>query len=115
MSGIYIPGMEMPKNCHLCPYSYLGRDYSRVFCGIDDHYIADLQQWDKPYFWGHKEDSCPIIPVPDHHDLIDKNDLKLALVNIKYEDNASKDLAAVFREVNLAKTIIPAEEVASDD
>ena len=75
MSGIYIPGMEMPKNCHLCLYSYLGRDYSRMFCGIDDHYIADLQQWDKHYFWGHKDDSCPIIPVPDHGRLIDADKL----------------------------------------
>ena len=98
MSGIYIRGMEMPKNCFLCKLSYLAGE--RLYCNVTYEEVlrAKIAQ------------ECPLISVPDHHDLIDKNDLKLALMNIKYEDNARKDLAAVFREVNLAKTIIPAEE-----
>ena len=98
--AILIKGMEMPKNCHLCLYSYLGRDYIRVFCGIDDHYIADLQQWDKPYFLGHKDDSCPIIPVPDHGDLIDR-DMVL---------KKAWDVETFVDAVKYAPTIIPADK-----
>lgn len=104
MSGIYIPGMEMPKGCHSCLYSYLGRDYSRMFCGIDDHYIADLQQWDKPYFWGHKDDSCPIIPVPDHGRLIDANAVKGVFLDryVIYDDT--------LKIIDNVPTIIPADK-----
>ena len=86
MSGVYIPNWKKPESCDVC-----WAEYAYDICNSHS-------------------DSCPLIAVPDHHDLIDKNDLKLALMDIKYEDNVSKDLVAVFREVNLAKIIIPADK-----
>lgn len=56
MSGIYIPGMEMPKTCGDC----LRVGWNYVFeCRIDD--VEEDERLS----------SCPLIPVPDHGRLVD--------------------------------------------
>ena len=47
MMGVYIKGMEKPENCEICPYA---------FCHLDTR-------------------NCPIIELPDHGDLIDRDAL----------------------------------------
>lgn len=54
MSGVYIKGMEMPKNCASC---VLDR-----FC----------KHWD---IRSDRDEDCPLIPVPDHGRLIDADAL----------------------------------------
>lgn len=60
MSGIYIPGMKIPESCSEC----LDIGWNYVFeCHLDD---AEE---------GKRLTSCPLIPVPDHGDLIDREKL----------------------------------------
>ena len=47
MMGVYIKGMKKPENCEICPYA---------FCHLDTR-------------------NCPIIELPDHGDLIDRDAL----------------------------------------
>ena len=56
MSGVYIKGIEMPKSCDVCPFNVF------KICLINT-----LQEG--KYTVTH---SCPIVPVPDHGDLIDR-------------------------------------------
>ena len=57
MSGVYIKGMEMPKNCWSCPF--MNGDYG--FCLADGLTHGDADE----------KNNCPLIPVPDHGRLID--------------------------------------------
>ena len=59
MSGIYLPGMEIPKGCAFCPFIWK--------CEWDIH---------DPMSADHRLDGCPLIPVPDHGDLIDRDKLE---------------------------------------
>lgn len=57
MSGIYIKGMEMPKNCVDC------RFHKSIYCTLTDICTNTAQ-------------GCPLISVPDHGRLIDADALK---------------------------------------
>lgn len=64
MSGIYIPGMEMPKSCFECRFSIDG------FCYASGH--VNIRANDERQITSY----CPLIPVPDHGDLIDRDKLE---------------------------------------
>ena len=58
MSGIYIPGMEMPKSCNEC------RFFVDAWC-----YALEVDDWRNAYNKpqeGKRLDGCPLIHVPDH-------------------------------------------------
>ena len=59
MSGIYIHGMEMPKNCFLCKLSYLAGE--RLYCNVTHEEV--LRAKIAP--------ECPLVAVPDHGRLVD--------------------------------------------
>lgn len=59
MSGIYIPGMEMPKDCNHCRFAVDGWCYAYGKPNIDA-----LENDGRTNF-------CPLFPVPDHGRLID--------------------------------------------
>ena len=90
MSGIYIKGMEMPKNCAVCPCA---NDGIR-FCKAANEYIPMI---------GHPK-FCPLIAVPDHGRLIDADAL---LVELRKSNDVWAD---DFNDVWLGEmpTIIPA-------
>lgn len=60
MSGIYIPGMEMPKSCGQCPlHKPL---YHTQYCAVMNKNCAPhetIKEW------------CPLVSVPPHGRLID--------------------------------------------
>lgn len=60
MSGVYIKGMEMPTSCYDCPVECEGD-----ICGIDKGGCT----------WNERPPHCPLIPVPEHGDLIDRDAL----------------------------------------
>lgn len=64
MSGIYIPGMEMPESCFECPFMF-----ARRYCCAN--LTLDLFQGDYDELKG-RVDGCPLVPAPEHGDLIDK-------------------------------------------
>lgn len=83
MSGIYIKGMEMPTSCHECVAGYGGCCY--VAPAEADGICPDQG---RAYF-------CPLVPVPEHGDLIDRDALPTS--RVEWEDIVN------------APTIIPAE------
>lgn len=60
MSGIYIPGMEMPKSCYDCPLQ-------------DDECFGSIKCcYTKTWGSANKRAvDCPLIPVPDYGPMID--------------------------------------------
>ena len=88
MSGIYIEGMEMPTNCEECAIkAWDTEDYVCPFSGISTLCIS-------------RQDSCPLIPVPDHGRLIDADAMCDGLVSNH----------PVVIHANAAPTIIPADK-----
>ena len=76
---ILIKYMEMPKSCEECPlfFEYYNPiEKKNIFhCrarGEGESRFADDFDWHtKPT----EEEGCPLIPVPEHGDLIDRDDL----------------------------------------
>lgn len=88
--SVYINGMEMPKNCGHCPLNKLNTEYGGLVyeCIITGHYLDDGYE-------GTIMSNCPIVPVPDHSDLIERDTLPWYL----------KDVTEILE----APTIIPAD------
>ena len=82
--GVYVKGKEMPKTCCAC---FCARDNK---CGIT-RYEPTFAEW---YEDGVKD--CPLVPVPPHGDLIDRDALPTG--RVEWED------------IVYAPTIIEAEE-----
>ena len=125
--SILIKGMEMPKNCNECPmhfYEGQGICSCRVLSAIEDDEV--LKPWKK------KRKDCPLIEIPPHGDLIDR-DAFLAERRHLYCENCSRrkgmkngkmkfvyDIGGapcsacgygdVLDDIEDAPTIIPAEE-----
>lgn len=96
--SVLIKGMEMPKSCDECRIMVFEDTncVPELFCGCPIVFKAH------PQGVGHRPDYCPLIPVPPHGRLIDADALmKLEVIP---SDNW------VFRAVEKAPTIIPAEE-----
>ena len=91
MSGIYIKGMEMPKSCASCYFKYVAFE-GLVKCDLAGHDFKDYRET------GYRDD-CPLVPVPDHGDLIDRDAL-LATERETFEDY----------HIEEAPTIIPASK-----
>ena len=104
MSGIYIKNMEMPKYCWEC---HFGNGETGI-CLVDFKPHGD---WNEP-------ENCPLVPVPDHGDLIDRVAFRREMDKHypfdKYtqrkhgEEDAAK--GTVMMMLANAPTIIPAEE-----
>jgi hypothetical protein len=58
--GVYIKGMEMPKSCDKC--ELMTANYGCVFVGAVGGESYRKRAWD-----------CPLIEVPKHGDLIDRD------------------------------------------
>ena len=63
MSGIYIPGVEMPAHCMDCPFM-VSRDN-------DDCILQSTEANESFENWEQMRAGCPLIPVPEHGRLID--------------------------------------------
>lgn len=67
MSGIYIPGMEMPETCFECPLSHQVRyDINVECCATPHRFKIDLRTAETNRI----AVICPLVPVPDHGDLL---------------------------------------------
>lgn len=64
--SVLIKGMTMPENCDACPMLFEYR-----FCALTDDHASSIE-------WKMEEKrmlNCPLIGLPDHGDLIDKDEL----------------------------------------
>lgn len=123
VSGIYIPGMEMPKNCYECPIRRRRGLY--IICTVteDEFSIAD----ENILFY--RLENCPLIPVPEHGRLIDadklgirdaekqayeaylreKNEFFVEEPLLEYMRGRLEGLTNASGRVRFAPTIIPAD------
>ncbi len=107
--GIYINGVEMPKNCFDCPcYHHKVDDgyYDYEICRasgtvFNDGYASVTGHKDHIDPFKARLDNCPLVPVPPHGRLIDAD----ALVR----DNGIKEIPEYYEVVRDAPTVIPAE------
>ena len=99
MSGIYIPGMEMPKDGEHPYWVTIHSD------GIIEYNENKGQGWQ----------TSEAIPVPDHGDLIDRHNLKHKKITIDYDewdDTFDDGLLFTTGLIDNAPTIIPADKGA---
>lgn len=99
MSGIYIPGKEMPKCCAEC----FCMDEEDLFCRITESAVGgkpDLNSWNP------RPDNCPLIPVPDHGRLVDADALTALMFADPYQD--------FVHIIEQMPTVIPADEEAEE-
>ena len=118
MSGIYIPGMEMPKDCGHCPLNKLNTEYGGLVyeCIITGHYLDDGYE-------GTIMSNCPLIPVPDHGRLIDADKLIEVIIeqesneyNITHFPKSWARAMCAFEEMVLCEpTIIPRGEAKNEN
>lgn len=94
--GIYINGIEMPKSCSDCfAEQCIGSDFGCGIIGFDDGNTT--------CFTRERRKDCPLIEVPPHGDLIDRNDIK---DRVSWCTTVNHALI----ECDRAPTIIPAEQ-----
>lgn len=62
--GVYIKGWKMPNKCIYCFFNDIGTE-----CGLLEHDVEDA------ILHGTRYGGCPLLPVPDHGDLIDRDAL----------------------------------------
>ncbi len=97
--GVYIKGIEMPTKCIECRLMRrCGKDDLDYVCMPARVYVEDLTNAYKP-----RPDYCPLIEVPPHGDLIDRNDIK---DRVSWCTTVNHALI----ECDRAPTIIPAEK-----
>ena len=105
--SVYIKGMEMPKNCEECAIkSWDTEDYVCPFSGVSTLCIS-------------RQADCPLIPVPDHGRLIDKDaleqDISESVVFSGRENNPEIYGAnKIINRIHHAPTIIPADKEAGE-
>lgn len=118
MAGVYIKGMEMPGSCGECrflnPGNYKGKEYPCV-CDVGDFLV-------KPSETDLRDGLCPLVELPDHGDLIDREELIKKMLNtpIKAVDGVDFDQAWFTRvadtacqfvdEVERQVAVIPADK-----
>lgn len=100
--GVYI-NMEMPKNCGDCKafvcYKQWAGDMGDCFCGITKN-DAEAKK---------KNADCPLVPVPPHGDLIDRDKLEKDIDKyIGGEESRSR----FHHWVQVQRTVIPESEEA---
>lgn len=88
--GIYLPNMEMPENCVCCDMSH------------EDGWCPAKQTYTDSYTFK----TCPLVPVPPHGDLIDRDKLR----EKEFIHDGDAYAVVMSRDIRNAPTIIPASE-----
>lgn len=92
--GVYIRGMEMPKDCIFCPMFH----GAWTMCSV----------LNKTTSVRGRPDDCPLVPVPPHYDLIDHNALKIAVMYCDAETRIDF-LKHAMDCINKAPVVIPSD------
>ena len=98
--SVYIKGMEIPGSCFDCPFM-LHRSFCLVNTKIE--FTDEEYQELKGRYIG-----CPLVPVPPHGDLIDRDAL-LDTATIHWSQTTNESCFPI-DEIEYAPTIIPASE-----
>ena len=104
MSGIYIPGMEMPRSCVACLLNFGEKrpEYGLTICCPYSHGVIS---WRDKALDNGRLASCGIVPVPDHGDLIDK---QYAYQNTMAMGEHTRKI--ILKQINALPIVIPADK-----
>lgn len=101
--SILIKGMEMPKNCWDCEVGG-AKQMDNATCPF-----YSMEYWEQENYQDKIADGCPLVPVPQHGRLIDKDVMCNECRRIAEEyDGIYPD--CTYCPAHLAPTIIEAEE-----
>lgn len=120
MSGIYIPGMEMPTCCDRCIYSGWSNFYQIYICTArwrqseNEALLFDKKRTNSVVTMrSGRADNCPLVPVPDHGRLVDKDTVCAECRRVAGEyDGIYPD--CTYCPIHIAPTIIPADKEAGE-
>lgn len=102
MSSVLIKGMEMPYCCVVCPFKEMYND--GLLCKATNPYQYI------PKFLHKRNEKCPLVEVSTPHgDLIDRNMLNECFESLIGEP-PSVALAYTNQYIDLAETVIEAED-----
>ena len=94
--GVYINGMETPRKCIRCPVNVYGR------CLVNDDKDVSKATADAV-----RDKDCPLVPVPPHGDLIDRDALTISTA-VPLDGKPYQYVH--IDNIKAAPTVIPAEE-----
>ena len=107
MSGIYIPGVEMPENCDNCDFMTVEGEYGEPTCpfGLTIRCASEMH----PH--------CPLVPVPEHGRLGDLEQAVIILERLR-DHCGNEDMAFALNwaanTIRDLPTIIPADPVKEE-
>lgn len=97
--GIYIKGLKMPNNCEACQF-WEGEVNG---CPITHYFTIRRKGVDRPEW-------CPLLHVPDHGDLIDRDEVADDACLIWGRNSSGDDAAQeIIEHLRKMKAVIPAE------
>ena len=107
--GIYLPNMEMPKNCVECDLSK--RRHSSMGDIIDCKRIGTVGSAfnDTHMILINRHPNCPLVEIPPHGDLVDKDKLMAEVMDSDLDHLQRDDWREVIQIVADADVIIEAE------
>ena len=104
--SILIKGAKMPENCFRCPmgYRYGDVDDAKLMCTITAKVVSIGESMDIMK-------NCPLVEIPTHGRLIDKDKLEDVFWDILNEpEKYDKPLHCMMLELQTAPTVIESEE-----
>lgn len=72
--SVLIEGMEMPTRCFSCPLCDV--ENAEVNCAISHGFYIEYREVDPKVAMQDRPEWCPLVPVPPHGDLIDRDVLR---------------------------------------
>lgn len=110
--SVYIKGMEMPTSCDKCIYSAWSNFYQIYVCNAvrkNEPVLFDGKQTKSTAVSSARADNCPLVPVPEHGDLIDRDKLEKDIDKyIGGEESRSR----FHHWVQVQRSVIPKSEEA---
>jgi len=106
--GVYLPNMEMPKNCFDCMFHWHGDGTTYCLAQSKMHDLHHIKWQCKGYEeqMKYREPTCPLISVPPHGRLIDAD----AIPWIEGKDEQDKPVYLLLKfQVEELPTIIESE------
>lgn len=106
---VYIKGMKMPENCDACPMFYEYR-----LCALTDDHASSIE-WETEK---KRMPNCPLIELPDHGDLIDRNMLIGGFADWYIQESPmylgdnntiAETIGDAMKAIEAAPVVIPAE------
>ena len=114
--GVYIKGMEMPKNCMSCPFPSVGVDWYYCYCPGVDGKAYDFEQSNTV------PDDCPLVALPDKHGRLVDADALIEFIDNRYDvtwkddyEGGIKDACTdILEKIDTMPTIVEAEGENAD-